>query len=520
MRTIRDLINRFPSVLLLFFVFFLLIPRNLSYDSAWVNPEMKYIETTALSLGSHLQIKDMRVGLNYMGFENCVPRVTRPLSSYFQILDTKFRCWLWTYLLPHPSLSLTWVFTLILGPFIFYRLLRNLEISANLAITMTSFYLMTPAVMSFLTLYFRSSKPMANFVIILCLYVASSLQKKYLQQGKVVPWGRYICFWGLSALSFYWDETALLIFPTILFIFPKVLTHRRAYLGLWLLLPFITAFIYFYFIPHLTALAGYGEVHLNQYDLYKKGSEIQRVFSDNIFMTLPYNIKNFVLGSMGILIPDVLQASIGIKLSFFAAIAGWFLLMVYIRNVVVWEGLVLLLILLLFIINYLMSLAWPIWGPYWYGGFWSIFFTIFLAKCMSKANLNKWFLVVCFIFILLNMQNSFSIINGVYKKYHYYPYEPGMIYDYFRGDRRFFEKDFMPTYSGKFIQENIQTYWTAHKRGSASTEFHRLPTELFWMVLELNPDVKSLFNFQLDARYKKQYIDIPLSLQLGTEGKH
>ncbi|MBF0122556.1 MAG: hypothetical protein HQL21_03980, partial [Candidatus Omnitrophica bacterium] len=258
-----------PCIILLLFVYTVLIPRVVSYDHSWAITEILYLEEAAFKTGPQLNWQDLKNGLNYEKFEGKkTPRITRPLSSYFQILDAKFRAWLWRYILPHPSLSLTWLFSLLLAPLFLYLSLRNLGVDCNIAIGMSIFYLLTPTNLSHITELFRPAKPLADFVIIFCLYWASSLEKNFLQQNKPLPWGKYLFFWFTVAFSFYWDEYALLIFPAILVVFPKVLTHRKGYLLLWLLLPFITAAFYFCVIPCLTWLSGFEYPHLSHYFCY------------------------------------------------------------------------------------------------------------------------------------------------------------------------------------------------------------------------------------------------------------
>ena len=175
-----DALKRNPCILLLTFVYLWIIPNCLSYQNAWVEPEELHIKSCILKTGTDLNPADIKQGLFWQFFEY-KPRCTRPLSSYFEIVDTKFRCWLWHFICPHPSLSLTWIFSLFLAPLFLYLLLRDLGISLNTAAALTAFYLATPGVLSFEAMLFRPAKPMTNFAIILCLFLASLLKKRYLR---------------------------------------------------------------------------------------------------------------------------------------------------------------------------------------------------------------------------------------------------------------------------------------------------------------------------------------------------
>ena len=98
---------------------------------------------------------------------------------------------------------------------------------------MTAFYLMTPEVLSYTVMLFHPAKPMANFFIVFCLYQASRLQKRFLDQGKPIPRQRlYVIFGSISALSFYWDETMWVILPAIVVLFPRVIAGKGLFMGM------------------------------------------------------------------------------------------------------------------------------------------------------------------------------------------------------------------------------------------------------------------------------------------------
>ena len=508
---IKNFIHHYPAILLLLFVYLFLIPRGVSYRYAWAIPEIQGFDITALKTGTQLNLKDLGNGLNYKGFENGFPRITRPLSSYFQILDTKFRCWLWHYIPPHPSLSLTWIFTLGLAPLFLYYLLCNLGISSNTAVTMAAFYLLTPTSMSHVAELFRPAKPMTDFAIIFCLYFASFLQKKYLQQNQLVPWKGFILFWIISAVSFFWDETALLIFPAIFFVFPKVITHRRPHLFLWLLLPFITALFYFSLIPYLTSWAGYGHPDLSQYFLYRRGIKVEISSNQaNMAYLFGQNTKNLVLYTMGLIMPSVLGASAGVKFIFGLGVIGWGIVLFYLSKVrKTWVALSIFLLILILYFNHLMSIQWPwgAWGPFYYGGFWSIFFTIWLARVIDKSAISKILLVFSFFLILINMFQAFSAVDIVYKKYHYYPYRMGAISSYFDDRQNFFSQNNIPVFSEETLKDLIKYYWMLHKTGITSFNSFLLPVELHWMVLELDPQRQPPFKPLLFEKKDKFFID-------------
>jgi tetratricopeptide (TPR) repeat protein len=434
--------------------------------------------------GSTLHLNDLKHGLFWQLFEY-KPRPTRLLSSYFEILDTKFRSWAWHFIMPHPSLSLTWAFSLLLAPLFLYLLLRNLGISSNIALMMTAFYLVTPGALSLQAMLFRPAKPMTNFAIILCLYLASRL-KKILDRGRPIPAKAFLMFWTVCAVSFYWDETALLIFPAILCLFSSIF-RRKLFLGLWFLLPLLTTLVYLKIIPYICVLAGYDQPSLLKYDLF------QSVFhSSTIHAFIKYlwmNSKSLILQTIGIFYYSK-TTPIYVKVSLFLAIFSWmaiifchprmFLLGIQTRMLAV-------LIFLLLFFNATMSITMLAWGPYYYGAFWSIFFVLFLAQCLEKAQLPKPLLLGCFLLIMISMVNCFIGTNIIYKKYHWYPYDPATIGDYFKGTRLFFDKQDKPVFSGEELRSEIQSYWK-RVRNKENIVSLSIPRELGWLTAELEPE--------------------------------
>ena len=104
---------------------------------------------------------------------------------------------------------------------------------------------------------FRPGKPMANFFIVFCLYQASGLQKRFLDQANQSPSSIIFIFGSYRHCLFYWDETMWVILPAFWVLFPRVIAGQRAYLWAWLSLPFVTVFFSFKVIPFLMVLAGY-----------------------------------------------------------------------------------------------------------------------------------------------------------------------------------------------------------------------------------------------------------------------
>ena len=484
LRIIR-FIQETPSALLLLFVFIFIIPHCLSYDNAWLQPEIPALKVNVLRAGPNLSLYDLKHGLNAFEFNGQI-RCTRPLSSYFEILDTKFRCWLWKFMMPHPSLSLTWIFSLILAPLLLYGLLRNRTISTNTAIGLVSLYLATPGVLSYETMLFKAAKPMTNFAIILCLYVASLLQKYFIEKNRPPPLKPFIFFWLLSECSIYWDETALLIFPCMLVLFPGIF-KRKLYLFLWLLIPIFAFIGYYIIIPYLSLWTGNGFPHLNHSDDMMGASNALLHFIDPLRF-LGSNAKSIIFDTMGLIIPHP-KAPFVIKITLIFAAVSWLILFYYLIRVKNKEiTLLLFLAGLILFFNYSMyAIGMWTWGPYWYGTYWSIFFVFYLARLIEKAHIPKTILTSCLFFILLSMSNSFLATNTVYKKFNYYPYGPGEIEYYFNGQKFRFDPLNKLPFTGQDLKKDTLFYWIKVKNNMAVKSFS-IPKELCWLPIELEPD--------------------------------
>ena len=120
----ENILKKYPCVILLVITYFFFLPKLLSFDCAWMLPEQFFVESDILTNGNKLCPRDLDHSLDWKTLE-WAPRVTPPLSSFFTTLDIKFRSWAWNYILPHPSLSLTWIFSLFLIASLFISLIKE-----------------------------------------------------------------------------------------------------------------------------------------------------------------------------------------------------------------------------------------------------------------------------------------------------------------------------------------------------------------------------------------------------------
>ncbi len=167
----------------------------------------------------------------------------RPLSYLALVLNIILRNWLFQFILPHPSLSLTWMVALALSPFFLFRLMTNLTHDKNVALMTTILYLSLPGTLIPVMMYFHPGKVFSNFFFIFCLYLASRIQKKT-DSGdfRTFKWD-FLFLVATVCLSLLFDEYSLFIFFLIPLFFPKIfIKHSKSFA----ILSFLTIPVFYY----------------------------------------------------------------------------------------------------------------------------------------------------------------------------------------------------------------------------------------------------------------------------------
>src|SRR5262245_33979816 len=113
MRVARHL--RHAPWLVLIYVYVRVAFLLANYNVVWAQPEELNWREYILENGTSFEAADLTKPLNWEVFEYA-PRSTRPLSSYAELVDTKLRARLWKLMVPHPSLSITWIPLLVVTP--------------------------------------------------------------------------------------------------------------------------------------------------------------------------------------------------------------------------------------------------------------------------------------------------------------------------------------------------------------------------------------------------------------------
>jgi len=448
---------------------------------AWISSETIATENYILSEGGHLHPRDLKRALNFTVFENG-PRVSRPLSCGLEVLDTKFRAWLWHYLPPRPSLSLTLFFTLFLTPLCLFGLLRNLGLAPDLSRLATALYLASPGCLSCVSLLFRPSKGMTNFSLAACLLLASRLKKENTRRG----------FYFLIAFiffSFFWDETALLIYPAVLIFFPTIFQTGERKL-IYLSLPFAVLTMYLGIIPWLSHLAGYATPHpfeysVIQYPQFRGGRAflIHLLINFRLFFNQSFALINLrelpgIGGKLlclthltvlsGILIARLThrEPTPGPRFPLASRLAGF-------------------LVALIIFHTLLMAMASSQIAPiYWYGCYWSLFFTILLALGFQKWNASRMVFPFAALFVV-TLLYLFPLMNDTAHRYFYYLPSPARA----ALQGRMKETDawfLLPAVTSSHADALTLAYWNEVRKTHRLPKIS-LPPDFDYLPVELSP---------------------------------
>ncbi|MEW5895191.1 MAG: hypothetical protein AB1650_05495 [Candidatus Omnitrophota bacterium] len=490
----RVFLGQNACAVLVIFVYLYIFGFVLTSANSWMHPEAFGFKQEIVRRDIGKTPGSFKYALNYDIFEH-EPRITRPLSSVFEILDTHFRVWLWKFIPPHPSLSLTWFFTFIFSPILLYGLLKNFGLSGNIRFAAIALFLMNPGILSYSAMLFRPAKAMTNFSILLCLYSASILRKQLPdnQAGtgkKFSERAACLALMFLILVSFFWDETALLVFPAIMVFFPSLFKDRHCVL-MFIAIPFLAVIFYFRIIPWLTVAAGYPFPNMLEYTAlnlpaHEAFSRFFRDFSINgrllffdslglatVSSQAPPHVKIFMtLNAVSLIAIAVLIAAGFIKKE------GGQGKRALAMNMLSAAG------IFLFLFSFhgaLMAISRHFWGIYWYGAYFPVFFVIAVARIIPCLEISKVFLYIALSLVLIDLGLIFPETNEFYKKMHFYPKAPVFINHLFIGDIRRFDPVTKSKYSRDELKEYLERFWVS----ASHDEKILLPKELYWVLIEV-----------------------------------
>lgn len=216
----------YPAVFFVCCVYVLILIGD--YDVNWVHPEVvKFQIPGVVKNGVNIVPGDLWRGFDVRAFE--YGGRSRFVSYFFQTFNIKFRLLLLRFIPPHPSLSLTWVFTLLLGPILIFRLIRELSGERAAAWTGASLFLLSTGTLSGVTMLFHPAKPLALFLALLCYYLAVRMARVSQIDGYFSPAynRRLIVLLVLLLAACFTDEAAWFIFVCLAVGVPGLYRERR-----------------------------------------------------------------------------------------------------------------------------------------------------------------------------------------------------------------------------------------------------------------------------------------------------
>ena len=156
---------------------FVIVAYLFNYDMNWTNPEFSKMNIpNAMMTGHAYTWKDVARSFDFMSFD-FVPRA-RFLSHFFEIINIKLRVFLFQFLPPHPSFSITWIVTLILSPLFLYRLVLLWTGNTVRAWTSLALYVCSTGYLSSMVMLFHPAKTLAHFFIIFSLYLGAKVDRE------------------------------------------------------------------------------------------------------------------------------------------------------------------------------------------------------------------------------------------------------------------------------------------------------------------------------------------------------
>ncbi len=175
-----------------------------------------------LAHGKNFSLHDFVNIFNVWGLDNGWNR-PRFLSYIAYILQTKSRIFLWDFMRPHPTLSILWILTLVLAPWIFYKYLKLILKEKTASLAGVAVYISSCGYLFSATMLMHPGKPLLNVVVIGILYILAKVHPPE-SENKINPSFSTGFVWGIIPLltaSLLLDEMA-----TFCFVLPFVWSIR------------------------------------------------------------------------------------------------------------------------------------------------------------------------------------------------------------------------------------------------------------------------------------------------------
>jgi hypothetical protein len=425
-------------------------------NTAWMIPEAfiwKNGIIQELKAGSWGNV--LKLALDAYTFE-FVPRTTRPLASLFEIVDTVFRSHLWKYFTPHPSLSLSWFFTLFAGPWLLYRILILRGVSSFAAVALIGVYLAQMGTLSSIVMLFRSGKPVTLFFLIVCWYLCERLAREGFS------WRLYNLLLACLFISSLFDEYTLLTYVISALMISGLLRKNPRIIPSFLIPGVLYLLTISYIFPWLAHLFHGQDVALKNYGSTLSLSsflslEFFMILLRNVLVLLresfcifnPFDIHN-ILDRLMVLLH--LSMTIILLTALFRRCINKISTNGFIKTAVSGSSMAFIMlcgvIAMVFHGFTMFMVPNKVWGPYYYATFIGVLVTLFVSELWKLGGMVRNITYGWMFSLILASMVTFPAINNVYKKLHFYPQSAIDIRLAFTGEFNRFDlsdKQFLPS---------------------------------------------------------------------------
>jgi hypothetical protein len=476
----------------------------------WALPEVGGWKPQMVAWGFPHSLRALGHALDWPALED-EPRVTRPLVNVFELFDTPFRARLLRTTLIPPSLSLTWLLSLLASPLLLWILLRRLGVERWIAVLAVAVFVANPGVLSLEVMLFRPGKALANAAILLCLWLAAGQDAKRRQTPPVR--GLTLRFAELCAIvwfSLFFDEVIVIVYPALALLFPRLVFRSKGTIALFALIPAAYAAVIVKIMPALTRLAGYPPITRG----YSPASAMVRLLTFResahsyrvVLKDIADNSRSVLQDSFGMIRPNLPHSPyywtlfvaillLGTAYAGFAAISAWrrrreraerltaLALGEHPAGIACRAGLALLAALIyegvLMSVSLRNGVEPRMWGLYYYGVFCVIFLVLALATLANTIRPPALLATAFTLAVCCATTYIFPATNEGYKAAHYYPYNPPRLYDIFENTENRFV---IPCSNAALLREKSVALWQSRTTHQPVLD---IPFELSPLTYEL-----------------------------------
>src|SRR5208282_3118821 len=191
------------------------------YQNAVVHPHF-FIDNMRALTDEHLEIRWREVLNVFYAFGGPLEYRPRFLMYLILFFDYHLRFFLYDYVLVPPTFSVAWVPQLIVGPYYFYRLMRNLTRDKQAAWLTLAVYLSSVGFLSGISIAFAPGKALSHVIYILALFLASALDRRAAPRRPLltIPGPEKYLLLALLFFGTFLDEMPFFAFALVPLMFP------------------------------------------------------------------------------------------------------------------------------------------------------------------------------------------------------------------------------------------------------------------------------------------------------------